>query len=115
VASQQSSCTLTPPQTQPPVHPTHPTHPQQNKQPGAGIVAPVAIGLTVMASALACGPLTGSLLNPARTLGPALVFQNVAATTSALYLCAQFSGAALGAVVCRLLYGVQGGGKAAAA
>lgn len=36
--------------------------------------APFAIGVTVFAGALVCGPLTGGSFNPARTLGPAIAF-----------------------------------------
>ncbi len=99
------------PPSLPLAHPTPP--PNTRRQPGAGALAPVGIGLTVMASALACGSLTGSLLNPARALGPALVFRNVDAGTVVLYLTAQLSGAALGAVLSRLLQGGGGGAKAA--
>ena len=37
-------------------------------------VAPLAIGLSLFACAQACGPFTGGCLNPARFLGPAIVF-----------------------------------------
>lgn len=37
-------------------------------------VAPLAIGLSLFACAQACGPFTGGCLNPARFLGPAMVF-----------------------------------------
>ncbi len=39
----------------------------------AGNAAPIAIGLTLTLSILMGGPLTGASLNPARTLGPALI------------------------------------------
>jgi aquaporin Z len=39
----------------------------------AGNLAPVAIGMTLTACILMGGPLTGASLNPARTIGPALM------------------------------------------
>lgn len=44
----------------------------------AGNHAPVAIGLTLAFCILMGGPLTGASLNPARTLGPAIVTGNYA-------------------------------------
>jgi aquaporin Z len=44
----------------------------------AGNQAPVAIGLTLAFCILMGGPLTGASLNPARTLGPAVVTGNYA-------------------------------------
>ncbi len=42
----------------------------------AGNGAPVAIGLTLVFTIIMGGPLTGASLNPARTLGPAIVSGN---------------------------------------
>lgn len=39
----------------------------------AGNLAPIAIGFTLAGSILAGGPFTGASINPARTLGPALI------------------------------------------
>jgi glycerol uptake facilitator-like aquaporin len=74
-------------------------------KPGAGNAAPIAIGLTVMVSALACGGLSGSVINPARALGPAIVFKNLAAGTVALVVAAQMAGAALAATAASVFYG----------
>jgi len=40
---------------------------------GPSIIAPIAIGMTVLVEILVGLPLTGASMNPARTLGPALV------------------------------------------
>lgn len=44
----------------------------------AGNMAPVAIGLTLVLAILMGGPLTGASLNPARTIGPAVMMGNYA-------------------------------------
>lgn len=41
---------------------------------GYGNAGPLIVGLSLMASALACGPYTGAALNPARALGSLVVF-----------------------------------------
>lgn len=64
----------------------------------AGDMAPVAIGLTLIFCILMGGPLTGASLNPARTLGPAILTGNFANIW--LY----FIGAPLGAVLAALLH-----------
>jgi aquaporin Z len=63
----------------------------------AGKLAGVAIGFTLAASILAGGPATGASLNPARTLGPALI----AGDTSYLipYLIGIFGGGIVGGLV----------------
>lgn len=63
----------------------------------AGKLAGVAIGLTLAASIFAGGPATGASLNPARTLGPALI----AGDTSYLipYLIGIFGGGIIGGLV----------------
>lgn len=63
----------------------------------AGKLMGVAIGFTLAASILAGGPATGASLNPARTLGPALV----AGDTSYLipYLVGIFGGGAVGGLL----------------
>ncbi len=73
----------------------------------AGLLAPLAIGMTVSACIMFFGPLTGASLNPARTIGPAvaaLEFRDIW-----VYLVATTLGSILAAVLWR------GGLKAAAA
>ncbi|MEE2788547.1 MAG: MIP family channel protein [Myxococcota bacterium] len=60
----------------------------------AGLMAGVAIGGTVACAALMAGPLTGASMNPARSLGPALISGHL--THLAVYLTAPFVGALLG-------------------
>ncbi|MCC7206120.1 MAG: aquaporin [Anaerolineae bacterium] len=64
-----------------------------------GNIAGLAIGLTLAAAILLGGPLTGGSLNPARTLGPALV----SGVTDSLP--AYLIGMAAGAVAAGLLHG----------
>ncbi|MBN1909515.1 MAG: aquaporin, partial [Pirellulales bacterium] len=47
------------------------------------------------------GPVTGASMNPARSLGPALVSAHL--TSLWLYLTAPFLGAALAVLTCRLM------------
>jgi len=68
-----------------------------------GEAAAIAIGGTVGLDALFGGPITGASMNPARSLGPALVGGNVHALW--LYLVAPLAGAALGALTYQLVRG----------
>ena len=70
----------------------------------AGNLAPVAIGLTLVACIAMGGPLTGASLNPARSLGPAL-FSDAATAMPTLwiYLVACPIGGVLAAVVHKVL------------
>jgi MIP family channel proteins len=61
----------------------------------AGAAAAIAIGATVGLDALLGGPLTGASMNPARSLGPALVAQEWHGIW--VYLIGPIAGAALGA------------------
>jgi MIP family channel proteins len=63
----------------------------------AGNLAGLAIGLTLSFSILVGGPLSGASLNPARTLGPAIVTGNFADLW--VYLAGPLAGAAVAAVV----------------
>jgi aquaporin Z len=65
----------------------------------AGNHAGLAIGLTLAFAILMGGPLTGGSLNPARTLGPALVTSNFADLW--VYLAGQLSGALVAALLFR--------------
>ncbi|MCI0419669.1 MAG: aquaporin [Acidobacteria bacterium] len=64
----------------------------------AGNAAPVAIGMTLVFAILMGGPLTGASLNPARTLGPAIMTGNFA--NLSIYLIAP----PLGGILAALLY-----------
>jgi MIP family channel proteins len=62
-----------------------------------GEAAAIAVGATVGLGALVGGPVSGASMNPARSLGPALVAGELDALW--IYLTAPFLGAALGALV----------------
>ncbi len=64
----------------------------------AGNMAGLAIGLTLVFAILMGGPLTGASLNPARTLGPAVISGNYAD------IWVYFVGPIIGAALAALLY-----------
>jgi len=66
-----------------------------------GIMAGIAVGGTVSLEALVAGPLTGASMNPARSLGPALIGGSL--TGLWIYLVAPILGAALAVLSCRIL------------
>ncbi len=68
-----------------------------------GEAAALAVGGTVALGALVGGPISGASMNPARSLGPALVEGDL--TGLWIYLAAPVVGAALGALVYRYLRG----------
>jgi MIP family channel proteins len=70
-----------------------------------GQAAALAIGGTVGLEALFAGPISGASMNPARSLGPALV--SGVWTAQWVYLLAPFLGAIAGALVYRLLRDAQ--------
>jgi len=67
----------------------------------AGNFAGLAIGMTLTLSILMGGPLTGASLNPARTLGPAILTSNLSEFW--VYLAGTFAGAAVAAGVYKFL------------
>jgi aquaporin NIP len=66
-----------------------------------GEAAAIAIGGTVGLDAMFGGPISGASMNPARSVGPALVSGNVHALW--LYIVAPVVGASLGALTYQLL------------
>jgi aquaporin Z len=71
----------------------------------AGPAAGFAIGLTLGASILAGGPVTGASLNPARTIGPAIVAGNMSQVW--VYIIGTLLGGAVAAVVHRYVLGIE--------
>lgn len=66
----------------------------QNKS-GYGNTGPIMVGISLYAVALAVGGWTGASLNPARSLGSALVFKCAPAATTVAYIAGQALGALL--------------------
>jgi aquaporin NIP len=69
----------------------------------AGALAAVAVGATIAVEALVFGPVTGASMNPARSLGPALVSGELSALW--IYLTAPVVGAAAGVGIYEWLRG----------
>jgi aquaporin Z len=70
-----------------------------------GIMAGVAVGGTVALAALVFGPLTGASMNPARSLGPAIMSGNLEFLW--IYLTAPLLGAFLAHPTCRWIQGTE--------
>ncbi len=70
-----------------------------------GEAAAIAIGGTVGLDAMFGGPISGASMNPARSIGPALVSGDLHALW--LYIVAPIVGASLGAVVYQIVRGEQ--------
>ena len=66
---------------------------------GAGNLAGLAIGLTLVLVHIVCIPITGTSVNPARSIAPALFQGGEALSQLWLFIIAPFIGAALSAVV----------------
>ncbi|MFT5862200.1 MAG: aquaporin NIP [Flavobacteriales bacterium] len=66
-----------------------------------GIIAGIAIGGVVLLEAMFAGPMTKASMNPARSLGPALLSGNLQHLW--LYLTAPFIGAILAVMSCKLV------------
>jgi len=66
-----------------------------------GVLAGIAIGATVLLEALFAGPICGASMNPARSIAPAVVSQNLSAVW--IYVVSPITGAALATGVWRLL------------
>ena len=64
-----------------------------------GITAGIAVGGVIALEALFAGPICGASMNPARSLGPALVSGRLASLW--IYLVAPVAGAFLGVIICR--------------
>ena len=74
---------------------------------GAGNLAGLAIGLTLVLVHIVCIPITGTSVNPARSIGPALFEGGRALSQLWLFIVAPFVGAAVSALV----WNAIGGGE----
>lgn len=70
---------------------------------GAGNFAGLAIGLALVLIHIVCIPITGTSVNPARSIAPALFEGGVALSQLWLFIVAPFFGAAISAIVWRAL------------
>ncbi len=70
---------------------------------GAGNFAGLAIGLTLVLIHIVCIPITGTSVNPARSIGPALFDEGQALAQLWLFIVAPMLGASISAVVWRVL------------
>lgn len=66
---------------------------------GAGSLAGLAIGLSLVLIHIVCIPITGTSVNPARSIGPALFQGGAALSQLWLFIVAPFVGAAFSALV----------------
>ncbi|WP_373830955.1 MIP family channel protein [Bacteroides heparinolyticus] len=75
---------------------------------GAGNLAGLAIGLTLVLVHIVCIPITGTSVNPARSIGPALFQGGEALSQLWLFIVAPFVGAAMSALVWNVLSAKEG-------
>ncbi|DBB12410.1 hypothetical protein WJX82_007201 [Trebouxia sp. C0006] len=73
-------------------------------KPGHGNIGPLAVGFSLFASAFIGGQFTGAALNPARVLGPAIVF-HCYWDTAFIYVFGELFGGLLAAIIVLPLYG----------
>lgn len=74
---------------------------------GYGNTGPLLVGLSLMGSALACGPYTGAALNPARAVASPAVFDcGVPKVTVLYYVFGELLGAALAPLAIMPWYGI---------
>ena len=71
------------------------------KQDASPYLTSVTIGSTIVLEALVAGPISGASMNPARSLGPALVTGNL--DTAWIYILAPLIGALCGVVMFKLI------------
>lgn len=72
---------------------------------GAGNLAGLAIGLTLVLIHIVCIPITGTSVNPARSIGPAIIEGGQAMSQLWLFIVAPFIGAAFSALVWKTIGG----------
>lgn len=70
---------------------------------GAGSLAGLAIGLSLVLIHIVCIPITGTSVNPARSIGPALFEGGTALSQLWLFIVAPFVGAILSALVWKVI------------
>ena len=70
---------------------------------GAGNFAGLAIGLSLVLVHIVCIPITGTSVNPARSIAPAIFEGGVALAQLWIFIVGPFIGAALSALVWKLI------------